>query len=511
MIDVGRRLNQLYDFAATTVVDSMVAHSADVIRYCVALREIQSTLDTNSGDVALTELNRLASRFRFRILSAPLPFNHPALFDDESSTRLKRAAQQIGNHYQELRRSGEALIEAFSTIRASGANPLWDAIEPRLTSESRGIALVVRATQLAQPVQDLCEGLVDRLKVLTESQLRQGQTFPEIYLFGAMRWYGGFVFSAPRSPKIVVARYSNLQDGPPREPEFIRPIGDPVPRVTVSIDDAATVAEFPPMAAEEVLPIVDVDALINRVTLVARTAGEGDDGDDVEVKVLLLDQGLAVLVPHTEHSTELVIDLGAEAGKLVHRVRTAELENGMAVLVRTEGGGSYIVPAADQIMGDRTRLLRRAQSAWKEKLRELVLRLGPVAVVEKLASAGSRIASDQNLRNWISTRSIRTLYREDFDAIFDVIGASSQSEQNWRLMEVIQRAHQRAGALIRRRLLEQVRNADLSILLRDGRMDFTLPGDLGGGGITAVRISSIAPDVRRAPWSAVHRLIHAGE
>ncbi|TWT06139.1 hypothetical protein [Reyranella sp. CPCC 100927] len=509
MIDSGRRLNQLYDFVAANNLKFVAAESTDIAQYCAALREIQKALVANSQDDLLIELNGLASRFRYRLLSAPLPLNHPALISAESALRLRRSAQQIGRHYQELLRASEALVEAFFAIRSKGTNPLWDALEPLLDRQWHDAAFVLRPAQLVQPVQDLCDSLINGLKVLTETQLRHWETFQELYVFGAMRWYDGFVFSAPRAPNIVMIRYSILRDGPPKEIEFLKPIG-PAARPIFS-PTASPTPDFkaPSLEAEEALSVIDAKSLINRVT--ASLARDADEGDDVQVKLLFLYQGLAVFAPVTENSSELVIDLGAESIELVHRVRTIELEPGMAVLVRTEGGGDYIAPAADRILGDQKLTLRCAQRAWKEKLRDLVLRLGLPRVTEMLMATGSRIANDQNVRNWTSARSIRTLNREDFDAIFKLIGASSDAERNWRLMGVIQGAHQRAGALIRRRLLEHVRNSDLSKLQREGRMDFTLPGSLGGGGITAVRISSISPDVARAPWSAVHRLIDIGD
>ena len=128
-------------------------------------------------------------------------------------------------------------------------------------------------------------------------------------------------------------------------------------------------------------------------------------------------------------------------------------------------------------------------------------------MVDRLKTAGSKIANYQNLRNWMSPRSIRTLKKEDFDAIFRVIGLAEDADRYWSMMAVIDQAHGHAGTLIRRRLLEQVQSADLSPLQTEGRQDFELPGEVGGGGLTAVRIVAMSSEVVEAHPSAVHRLV----
>jgi hypothetical protein len=233
----------------------------------------------------------------------------------------------------------------------------------------------------------------------------------------------------------------------------------------------------------------------------------GEAAEESEAKLLVLEQGLAMLVPASEQSAELVIDLRPEATKLVHRVRASDLEVGMAILVRTDGGGDYVVPAADQILAHRKQELRNAQQSWKHALRTVVRERGFGETVQQLKAAGSQIACDQNLRNWISPRSIRTMHLDDFAAIHRVIDSSGSLQELWTNMGIISTAHLRAGAMIRRRLLEQAQTADLSTLLRDGRMDLKLPGELGGAALTAIRITNIPRADVRVPWSAFHRLI----
>ena len=267
---------------------------------------------------------------------------------------------------------------------------------------------------------------------------------------------------------------------------------------------------FSQVEASEVPPKFDVASIVQRARRVDdESLVHFQTADLIESKLLLLEQDLAVFVVASEGASELVVDLHEDADKLIRRVRTGELEPGMAILVRTEGGGDYIVKAADQIMAERSEELRESQRHWKQRLRELVDKHGSAHIVERLKAAGSKIANYQNLQNWISFRSIRTHDKTDFKAIFKVIGATIVADQYWVSMGVIDAAHRRAGFLIRDRLLQQVKNDNLSPLRINGRQNFVLPGEVGGGRVTAIRIVKILPEVFEIHPSRTHCLIDA--
>jgi hypothetical protein len=67
----------------------------------------------------------------------------------------------------------------------------------------------------------------------------------------------------------------------------------------------------------------------------------------------LLNGGLAVYLDADEQATVTVIDADQDGGAAVKRVRVRQLESDTFVLLRIEGGGDYIVPVADRIMGCR--------------------------------------------------------------------------------------------------------------------------------------------------------------
>ena len=445
------------------------------------------------------------------MLSAPLPLCNPALIDAEATDLLFERVRLVGQWFGDLSEVSVSYASALEELRGTSENPLWSSVESDLGSgQGRSVGLLIKPARLVAAVRDSTAATRRDLDVLTESQLRRAVSFDRLYVFGAGRWYPGFVFSAPRAPVVNIVRYGVLSDSPPDEAAFVKPMYRPN-RVLFPLSAGKRFGRGFEIEADEVRPAFDLASLMRQAEVGGGVEPGVTPSERVPVRVLFLEQDIAVFVSAAEGASELTVDLQEDADKLVHRVSAKSLEPGMAVLVRTEGGGDYIVAAADQIMGKEANELRWYQRHWKGRLRALAEEVGVVETVDRLKAAGSKIANRQNLRNWMSPRSIRTQRRNDFDAIFRVIGLTEEADRYWGMMSAIDTAHGRAGSLIRRRLLQQVKRADLSALQTEGRQDFELPGEVGGGSITAVRIVAISPEVVDVHGSAVHRMFELGE
>ena len=503
---VAPEINTLYTCAASASVRAISVDSELVNQFCLGHQAFQHAANANEGDLLLDEIVRLSLQLWYRVLSAPLPLCHPSLIDASTENLLLKRVSAVGQSYGHLREVSERYALALANLRSSDENPLWLAIEPgTVGKQADKVGLLIKPARLVAAVRDLAAAQERPMEVLMEWQLRHAVAFDRLYVFGAGRWYPGFVFSAPRAPVLQIVRYGVLSDSPPEEATFVKSL-KPATRTLFAPTVGQKTAGSLQFGADEVRPGLDIASIVRR-------AG-GDDGAGVsassaglvDVRALILEQDLAVLVLAAEGASELTVDLREEAEKLVHRVPVVDLEPGMAVLVRTEGGGDYIVAAADQILAEQAEELRRHQRYWKQLLHDLAEKLEIAEVLDRLKAAGSTIATYQNLHNWMSPRSIRTLRKIDFDAIFRVIGLAEDADQYWKMMAVIDRAHRYAGNLIRRRLLEQVKEADLSPLQTVGRQNFELPGEVGGGSLTAVRVIAVPTEVVRAHPSAVHRM-----
>jgi hypothetical protein len=354
MISAGETINRIYELADVGQISTAIADEESIRQFCRAHRAFQLTANLNQDDALLKEAVTLSGRFRFNVLSAPLPLNHYALIDEATSGVLLRRIAAVGRSYGELKPAGDRMTAAFNAIRANNANPLFDAIQADLARQPNSkIGFVIKASRLVSSVQKVFESKFANFRVVTETQLRDREVFECLYVFGAGRWYSGFVFSCPRAPIIGIVRYSFLADRPSDEVSFIQLL-KPVTRLPIIEQSPGDDRDdFQQIEADEVVPVFDIGAVIERANALGnRGVDRTDLSQLVQAKALFLEQQVAVLVPALENATELVIDLGEEAEKLVRRVPVDELEPGMAVLVRGQGGGDYIVPAADQIMAE---------------------------------------------------------------------------------------------------------------------------------------------------------------
>jgi hypothetical protein len=162
------------------------------------------------------------------------------------------------------------------------------------------------------------------------------------------------------------------------------------------------------------------------------------------------------------------------------------------------------VPVADKILGHLAAGYRAQHTRWKNALRDRVRQEGLEATSRRLIAAGSAIGEPWNLRNWISERNIAPQDKSDFAAIAQLVGMTDQVDDLWRITLAIRRAHVRAGAAIRRQLIEKVRAADQAELEERGRLDFELP-DIEGGRLTAFRVEGRSSSTRLVPSSRLER------
>src|SRR5207253_1695103 len=89
-------------------------------------------------------------------------------------------------------------------------------------------------------------------------------------------------------------------------------------------------------------------------------------------------------------------------------------------------------------------------------------------------------ARPANVHYWMSSKCIRPRKEEDFVAILTFAGLDARAQELWAAMGEIDRAHRRAGHLIRQMLLQKIADTSLEPLERDGEMVFDL-GDHDGG------------------------------
>jgi hypothetical protein len=232
--------------------------------------------------------------------------------------------------------------------------------------------------------------------------------------------------------------------------------------------------------------------------------------DLIRALPVALEGGRAVFLDAEDGATVLVLDLAERGKSRVRRIPTADIEEGVFVLLRAGGGGDYVLPVADAVLGRRATECRKLQRDWKTRLRAQVEVHGLFETSIALLEHGGVRAEEGNVRRWMWDRNIRPREYADFLAIMRLTGLDADVTRYWNTMALIERAHIKAGQLIRRMLLEQVMKSDLTELERIGSMEFDLPGT-GTGRMVAFRVVRSASDPVVISAANVGRLLNAGD
>ncbi len=470
--------------------------------FCLALSRFERNLGELATDDYWAPWLRSLRRYRFDVSAAPLPFDHPAVAGVEQLTLLQAHVRHCASVYPIHATTAHTLLDSLNSLVTSKDNPMLGVLERmRMVTGNmaRNTALLIREPRLLPAVESVL-ALVSELKALnavSPSDLRDSLCYRDLIVVGPARWFPDHVFTAARAAEVDLIQYSWIRDEHVPTPAFAgsREVGTSHHLYPARVVQHGREAEDDidgdgsGLDAGEILPRTDWAS----ISTPSATAGDDQTVDRVEARLFLLSTHRAVYLDDDDQSSALVIDLYEEGDARLQKRRVGTIEPGMFVLLRTESGGDYIVPVADRIMGATSLPAREAQKHWKVLLRHRVRGKGLATVVNELRQSGAAHASELNVRNWMSPRTIRPADDGDFAGILRTIGLQGHVSEYGELMQAIRHAHIQAGQRIRQLLLAQVAEADLRDLERQGTMTFTLD-EAGGGSLTAFRVEDVSPE-----------------
>ena len=372
-----------------------------------------------------------------------------------------------------------------------------------IIEKSKGsTGILIRDTKLIPILQRNFISLAyPAVEIISFSSLRKETCFDNLIVIGPASpiWYPDFIFSSPRAKYIHVLKMNWMSGVWKPSNAFPTPIKSS--RILKIINE-----EEPIIYGEEkidpelVLPILDFSQII-----LSAKREFGDNPDDIELVdafVAYLENDRIVFLENNATATIRVIEMDDEPNP-IKSMKIKDLESEMFILLRTSGGGDYIVPIANKIMGDKAEAARSFQRGWKDGLRRMARENGMKWVVNELQSLGCDIARPINVRNWMSYRSIKTNEYSHFLAIMKLIGLEESSQEIWKHMDLINRAHLKAGFTITSLLLDVVKSEKYDDLLRIGFQEYEL-ADQDAGQITAFRIKFISEDTVMVPESKLN-------
>ena len=471
-------------------------------------------------------------RFVFTNLAAPVPFDHGSSIKLLESFKSANSLidQRLPHHASKVK----DLIEAFSLLVGTDENPMAEKLFELFQKGdlSGDIGLVVYRQNLIPFLEDIVGNLVgltglseDNFHLLSPGLVwRSHHLYERLVVFG-QEWVlrdGEYILSAPRSNEIYRIGYPYLPFSkiiptgfdPSNWPEkgwpytgvshgggkgfgATRP-GDKVP------DDGqgATVLD------DFVRPVD-----INGKGREARAQVLAEFDDLVSSQMVELEEGSGVwLALHTPGSEGyrrydyLGLDYDGSPG--VFDAPVPELAPGTFLLLRTSGaGGDYIELCADLRLGELAPRYRETQRTWKNLLaRKLQDHDGDLQVLSAvLIDIGCKVATPNNIRNWLNPRNIGLGDKENFARLLEYLGIGDQVKIYWDRLNAIRSAHQNAGREIKTRLFQEIKRMSPEDLVNMGDKEFVLSeGD--GGSLTAFRIRKVHGAVEEIPDSQTQNL-----
>lgn len=483
-------VSPVYSCAKGTILKYCSIKFPELRIFSASLKNFIFVLGGSEEDDFWRPIIRKLRRFRFDLCAAPLT---EEIFQNQLAgllAYLQENSNLCSQMYPGAIKYYSELINRLDLLSNVALARLLDAINNLPPITYKDAVLVILEPRLVNDTEISIKNLprLRNITIATPTLLRDVKCYQDMIIIGPTRWYDDYIFAAPRANRITIVTYSWMKDQWKLPDVFYAPIKQRSSKIH-SLVLESDIEDDLILPEDILLPALDFQRLANK-------AFEGDAnsvGDQeylVDARIYLLEDGWAVFLEADDSASVLVFDFERDHTKPVQRVRIGDIQLGMFVLLRTGGGGDYIIPVADQIMGNDALIAREFQKEWKTHLRSKVKKLGYEAIIDKLKELGSERANRTNVHNWMSERSIKTDDIQDFTAIMRLIGLEHETKDYWDMMGIIDRAHLRAGGYIRKMLLEQVRSCDIDRLKNTGKMEFSIPGEQSVS-ITAFQVKDI--------------------
>lgn len=480
------------------------------------LRNLRRRLGDESHEAYWEALIRPLRRYVFLLSSTPLSTGDPAVYPAGLIEQLDERLRRVHLLYPDLASDARVLLKRFADIVSKDSNPLLEELDRIFnTRQGEATALIlkeIRFTAAVERVQSSRPSL-STIKVVATHQLRGEQCYDNAIILGAPSWYPEYVLTAPRAREIHIVAYSWLDSSWKPEAAFLgsQPSNGALSKSLRGEDYRMDAGAEDLVVAEDLFPQINLDTIAERF---ARAHEAEREYELVDARMFSLEGGASVFIEASDTAKALIIDPEADEDgtgqtRRLRRIPVSYIEPAMYLLLRTYGGGDYIVPVADKILGAEAKHKRTSQEHWKRLLSEEVNRRGIFPTCIALLDLESIRADEVNVRNWMSNRTIHPDDKRDFEAIMKLVGLQNKTDEYWANAKALTTAHRAAGKHIRALLLKEVKTADLDELERMGRMDFVLPAE-DAGSFTAFRILGNSRKKYKVPLSHLDQPFESG-
>jgi hypothetical protein len=318
--------------------------------FAVSLDRFISALGDSTKDDYWVSLVRRLKRFRFDCCAAPLQLEILQKYVKDLLFSLEPTVEGCQAMYPNAMRQLALLMAQLDALTRTDLAILLDTLVSLPDIQHKSTALLIREPRLIPEVISSLKPyqVAKNIEVINPTMLREQKCYKRLVIIGPSRWYPGYVFTAPRAPNLLLIKYSWIKDHWKQENAFLDPVKQRTTRKQMlafadSEDDST-------ISPDDLLPpSTDFNLIAGKALGDFHDAGE--EYDLIDARIYLLEEGWAVFLEADDTNTVLVIDFESDEDKPVRRTKIGDLNIGMYVLLRTGGGGDYIIPVADRIMG----------------------------------------------------------------------------------------------------------------------------------------------------------------
>ncbi len=497
---------------------------ADVSR---SLRVLVQSLGAEAEDEFWQRLLSPVRRLSFTLCSTPLPFGNAVAAACIEWDKLNLQVRRCQQLYPDSHAAIASVVQKLQILGTETNSPFTATLQS-LHTEYGGMSVLLRNPRMNQAVASYFASSTGlrNAKIVSARQLRESRLCNVLVTIGPCGWFPDYVFSAPRAARIHVVSFRWIRDCWKPGPVFLNGEGAAadkthkhyvgvLPQLKSQVVPASDgLSDLQPL--DLLPPLPPFDKAGSRIPGCHPNATSGEE--TLPARLCHLSGGRAVFVSADEGASSLVIDSSETRESIVRRVPADELEPDLYLLLRTSGGGDFIAPLADRILGSQAAERRSQQAAWKAQLVAVAQqRFGVLGrrelaacVAESLRSQNLSEARPANVHYWMASKCIHPRKEEDFAAILAFAGIAEKTRELWEAMSEIDRAHRSAGHTIRRMLLQKMAAVSLEPLERDGMMDFDL-GEQDGGTLSAFQITDISEEEFEIPADRIGVLLDLEE
>ena len=367
-------VSAIYDCARLAKFEVHHADDAGFHNFCLSLRGFERSLGESVSDEYWRPFLRTLKRYRFDASSTPLPFNSP----QEQSPRLVEQLQEELVHcdliFPQSVGPARELVVGMKTVLDSHSNPILEVCAD-IVGDGVDVAMLIKEPRHIPAVERL---LSDKpgfgaVEVISPSLLKGHSCYSKLVVIGPSYWYDDFVFQSPRAHFIHIVKYRWINDSNTSSGVFVGSASylgvewTDRSKAGSARTQEGVASRDNSLDPEDFLPSIDWGDVLRIVS--ARKEGdsddEGEEDEHVSARIFQLEGEIVVPLDAAESARATVLMLTQEEEDPVHRIPVSSIEAGMFLLVRTGGGGEYVVPVADRILGEHSAKAREVQRSGK--------------------------------------------------------------------------------------------------------------------------------------------------